>query len=88
MKISPMKRPRWVWLIASFYISAGLWALLIYADMLSGGKPLPPSVLSHFENYSALDYGLVISVSILNLIAGALFLMLRKAKQVPAPVAA
>jgi len=74
-----MKRPRWVWLISSFYISAGLWGLLSCLDMMSGGKPLPPSVLAHFENYSALDWGLVISVRIFDVIVGVLFLLLRKA---------
>lgn len=73
-----VKRPRWVWLISSFYISAGLWAILIYSQMSAGLKPLPPSVLAHFEGYSGSDYLLLISLHALSVIAGALFLALRK----------
>lgn len=73
-----LKRPALVWLLSSFYISAGLWSLLVYFQMLSGASPLPPSVLAHFENYSRSDYWLLMSVAALNVIAGALFLLLRR----------
>jgi len=72
------RRPAWVWLISSFYISAGLWSLLIYFQVSSGLHPLPESKLAYFGNYSASDYWPLMSVSGLNVIAGALFLFLRK----------
>lgn len=74
-----VRRPRWVWLIASFYISAGLWSLLFYVLIASGEKPLPPSTLAHFANYSTLDFLPLMSGSVLSVIAGVLFVMLRRA---------
>lgn len=74
----PVKRPALVWLISSFYISAGLWALLAYYQMSSGLAPLPPSILAHFADYSEFDYQLLMSVAALNVIAGVLFLLLRR----------
>lgn len=78
-RVKPPRRPRWVWLISSFYVSSGLWSLLIYYQIAAGMKPLPPSGLAHFANYSGLDFLPLMSVSALSVIAGVLFLLLQKA---------
>ncbi len=73
------RRPRWVWLISSFYVSSGLWSLLIYYQIATGEKPLPASSLAHFANYSGPDFLPLMSLAVLGVIAGVLFVLLRKA---------
>lgn len=73
------RRPAWVWLIASYYISAGLWSLAVYYQLLTGNVTLlPPSRMMFFEGYGSADYGLFMSFSVLSVLAGVLFVQLRK----------
>lgn len=73
------RRPPWVWLIASYYVSAGLWSLAIYYQLLNGQLTLlPPSRRMYFEGYGSMDYLLLMSFSLLGVIAGLLFVQLRK----------
>ncbi len=72
------RRPALVWLISSYCISSGLWALLIYFQVAQGLHPLPESKLAYFANYSGSDYWPLMAVSALNVVAGVLFLLLRR----------
>lgn len=76
----PPKRPALVWLISSFYISAGFWSILIYSQMSFSGVTtlLPESSRAYFGNYSGFDYWPLMFVSALGIIAGVLFLLLRR----------
>lgn len=74
------RRPSWVWLIASYYISAGLWSLAIYWQLYTGALTLlPPSSRLYFDNYTGADYVPLLALSVLGIAAGALFVMLRRA---------
>jgi hypothetical protein len=74
------RRPSWVWLIAAYYLSAGAWSLAIYWQLYSGGLTLlPPSSLAYFENYTGVDYLLMMAVSALGILAAVLLLLLRRA---------
>ncbi len=72
------RRPAHVWFIGSFFISAGLWSLLVYYQISQGMHPLPESRLAYFANYSPSDYWPLMLVSTLTVIAGVLLLLLRK----------
>ncbi len=74
------RRPSWVWLISSYYLSAGLWSIAIYWQLSHGALTLlPPSSLAYFENYTAVDYGLLMIVHALGIAAAVLLLLLRRA---------
>jgi hypothetical protein len=74
------RRPSWVWLISSYYISAGLWSLAIYWQLYNGALTLlPPSSRIYFDAYTGADYGLLAAISVLGIGAAALFVMLRRA---------
>ncbi len=74
------RRPSWVWLIASYYLSAGVWSLAIYWQLYSGALTLlPPSSASYFEGYARADYLLLMAASALGMLAAVLFLLLRRA---------
>lgn len=74
------RRPSWVWLIASYYISAGLWSVAIYWQLYTGQLTLlPPSSRIHFEGYTGADYAPLLLVSVLGIAAGVLLVLLRRA---------
>jgi len=74
------RRPRLVWLIGSYYVSAGLWSLAIYSQLATGSLSLlPQSRLIYFENYQGLDYSLLMLASLLGITAGVLLMLLRRA---------
>lgn len=74
------RRPSWVWLIASYYISAGLWSLAIYWQLYTGALMLlPPSSRLYFDNYTGADFGLLMAIAALGIAAGVLLVMLRRA---------
>ena len=73
------RRPPLVWLIASYYLSAGAWSLAIYYQLASGTLTLlPPSRLAYFESYQGGDYALLMAASLLGMAAAVLLLLLRK----------
>ncbi len=74
------RRPSWVWLIASYYISAGLWSLAVYWQLYTGELTLlPPSSRVYFDNYTGADYWPLAAASALGILAAVLLLMLRRA---------
>ncbi len=72
------RRPALVWLIGSFSISSGLYAMLFYYQIANGMHPLPESKLAYFANYSGADFWPLAAVSALSVLAGALLILLRK----------
>lgn len=73
------RRPSWVWLIASYYISAGLWSLAIYWQLYTGKLTLlPPSNLPYFANLAGADYWPLMALSGLGVCAAVLLLLLRR----------
>lgn len=74
------RRPSWVWLIGSYYISAGLWSLVIYWQLYTHRLSLlPPSTLIYFDNYSGADYAVLMGLSALGIAAAIALLLLRRA---------
>jgi hypothetical protein len=74
------RRPSWVWLIGSYYISAGLWSLAIYWQLYTHRLSLlPPSTRIYFDNYTGADYGVLMGLSALGICAAIALLMLRRA---------
>ncbi len=72
------RRPALVWLISGYCLSSGLWSLLIYYQIAQGMHPLPESKLAYFANYSGADYWPLMAVGALNVVAGVLFVLLRR----------
>lgn len=72
------RRPALVWLVSSFCISAGLWAMLVLYLISIGEHPLPESKLAYFANYSSADFWPLMFVQFLNVVAGVLLLLLRR----------
>lgn len=74
------RRPSWVWLIGSYYISYGVWSLVIYWQLYTGTLTLlPPSSRLYFDNYTGADYWPLMALSVLAIVAAVLLLLLRRA---------